>query len=945
MVRRKANISPSLTFNSKMGRFDDEDEEEEPIDGDDFRDAVEQVFDEERSSQMTQEGRGFADTGERIEPEDLFERTLEEAGVQLRDYGDDVTRTFIVDEDLNHAGFVRKLTDILAESNKKQKDFFEAFERNVRDERKLEIVLMPSDSAGFGQQDTVMRGLLLVPSLQKPVFRLVIDKMDYYALKASQNEKSVRLTQWLLAQFRYLETVYDSRALFDCIFQVELVRWPPAIRNALIDALPEVLVDVDVQQDVAKNLHEMFDKQQQVGPDSDSMRLAILRCLSLLNINVDTLEPIRAALLSSLKTASGSLVPEIVRFCLETIGAKEKGAFKEILEGIRSNLNLSRFKNDNYADTDQDPVTQVMHEITVKVRFDESHFAKDTVAFLRTGIDTEGRKTFKEFDVLLGIAVFEDQLCQERVLTEFRHQITNSVEDSFGKLITSVLELQAFIRSRFKALLRLIEQLVWAADMVVAEFGARMYKSLFLAFDGDYRQEVVIAMTSDHVNSVESETTVVLGCLKQLAKSHPSLMLPYAVFVQSLFDTIGYLTMDNVRTLFEVMVTLYAHVDDEGDSSADDFHIAINKFLVSSSARDNVWGVLGMLMQLKQELNARSKSEDEKERMIEQTLGLLDKCTKPNAKVRAVFYEQMAEIFLSNPQNIPRSAALVNWYDGLCAQFRDEFFKTRPAGKENSLLGLEKKGFVNSESAEWLQLSELISDANKADEKTETRLVTLVPLFRLLRAFARVHREWDNAVDDNLNGLLFTLEANLSLSNCADVDGSVDALSKCHTLYYSIRWLREIVNTFSDAKLGEENQAKVAELLQKRYAHMVACHRELEQIIKKIGRYPLPSEQLDACQTVVVYNVEQPKKKPAVKKEKKAKKAKKEKEEKERAVVVYNVEQPKKKPAVKKEKKAKKAKKEKEEKEKEEDGGGTADSDDDAPPVENDQAEIDAESA
>jgi hypothetical protein len=81
-------------------------------------------------------------------------------------------------------------------------------------------------------------------------------------------------------------------------------------------------------------------------------------------------------------------------------------------------------------------------------------------------------------------------------------------------------------------------------------------------------------------------------------------MADYIILIQSLFDTITYLSMDNVRTLFEIMVTIYSHVDDEGDSSADDFHIAINKFLVSSSARDNIWGVLGMLMQLKQELNA-----------------------------------------------------------------------------------------------------------------------------------------------------------------------------------------------------------------------------------------------------------------------------------------------------------------------------------------------------
>lgn len=108
-------------------------------------------------------------------------------------------------------------------------------------------------------------------------------------------------------------------------------------------------------EDVAKNLHEMFDNQQQIGADPDSLRLAIIRCLSLLNINADTLEPvrfryslsvcatslnvcfnkrflfqIRAAFLTSLGTASGILVPEIVRFCLETLRSKDKTAFIEV---------------------------------------------------------------------------------------------------------------------------------------------------------------------------------------------------------------------------------------------------------------------------------------------------------------------------------------------------------------------------------------------------------------------------------------------------------------------------------------------------------------------------------------------------------------------------------------------------------------------------------------
>ncbi len=56
------------------------------------------------------------------------------------------------------------------------------------------------------------------------------------------------MTEWLLAQFRYLETVYDSRVLFERVAETDLERWPSTVRKLLIVALPVVIMDADVQQ-------------------------------------------------------------------------------------------------------------------------------------------------------------------------------------------------------------------------------------------------------------------------------------------------------------------------------------------------------------------------------------------------------------------------------------------------------------------------------------------------------------------------------------------------------------------------------------------------------------------------------------------------------------------------------------------------------------------------
>lgn len=51
-----------------------------------------------------------------------------------------------------------------------------------------------------------------------------------------------------IAQFRYLDVVYNSRQFFNSIFECDLEGWRCTPRDSLIQSLPEIIPVVTVQQ-------------------------------------------------------------------------------------------------------------------------------------------------------------------------------------------------------------------------------------------------------------------------------------------------------------------------------------------------------------------------------------------------------------------------------------------------------------------------------------------------------------------------------------------------------------------------------------------------------------------------------------------------------------------------------------------------------------------------
>lgn len=60
--------------------------------------------------------------------------------------------------------------------------------------------------------------------------------------------KNEQLALACIAQIRYLDVVYDPKQLFAAVFEQDIEHWSPKVRDTLIQALPEILLNAGVQQ-------------------------------------------------------------------------------------------------------------------------------------------------------------------------------------------------------------------------------------------------------------------------------------------------------------------------------------------------------------------------------------------------------------------------------------------------------------------------------------------------------------------------------------------------------------------------------------------------------------------------------------------------------------------------------------------------------------------------
>ncbi|KAK6012571.1 hypothetical protein OSTOST_22256 [Ostertagia ostertagi] len=220
------------------------------------------------------------DNGEPVEPSNEFEKMLLREGIEVRRdenyqkymYIGDITSDVLATKLESHMNVRRYLDDLL-----------DAFEDALKQQENLITYLEPSHSS-CGIQESIFRVLILCRSSQGKAFDLLMSQLQ--SLQKGNQKETLNLSHLCIAQMRFINRIYCSRTLFCSIFERDIEKWSPEIRNSLISSIPEVLTDVSVQKEAVRELQSLL--LRDIKADPIGCKLAVISALSLLNSDAES---------------------------------------------------------------------------------------------------------------------------------------------------------------------------------------------------------------------------------------------------------------------------------------------------------------------------------------------------------------------------------------------------------------------------------------------------------------------------------------------------------------------------------------------------------------------------------------------------------------------------------------------------------------------------------
>ncbi|VDK45088.1 unnamed protein product [Anisakis simplex] len=790
-----------------------------------FRRALDRFYTQTQNENVCE-----ADIGEYEPAESDFERLLEEIGMQRRSHKESGKISTYIGKHSKRATFLR------------------LFEADLEDDNKTLVYLSPTVSEK-GQMDTLIRAMLLTKNAQTSVFEMIMKKTEYFAKDATGDKgSSDRMALACIAQIRYLDVIYEPKLLFNSIFDRSVEEWRCTPRDTLIQALPEIISNVSLQQDAAENLRQMFLKN--ISDHSYAYRISILRTLTILRTDIELSDKIRAQFIRSAMSVEATVLPELVGYCLSTIQRDDKrSTFKNVLCALRANLHIDKLRLPSNPAALPDArkvasIDAILAEVFVQIskycKYGGVKFWKqaaqvvdvrsavedgavdgsdctqgDAVDYLDEAVDRD-TKELELFDVLLCFCLVDVKGgCDRLMQSAFRHQL-----------------------SLLKHRLQLFEEITEKA----------------IAF------KQILNQITAHLTDVDCEATAALNVLQNLVENHVDIVLPFMVQLQEIFNLLSVFSTENVRRLFQILIVLHVANKESSTSSQyqDEFETEIERMLSSPYARENVWGVLGMLMKL--QVHIRQKRTETK--IISETLDGLDRATRGNSDVRAVFYSNLARLLDENPR-MERSEALIDYSERLRTEFRETFFEQR-GREEISSNRLEDERYTRSECCEWLKLGELVSgeghhqlltveNEDSGSMRKGSTIAELLSLFELLRAFAKHRRRWEGddsqeAFFNHWNRFMFAFGVDLEAKE------NERRVINCDIFCYAIQWIRLMLNTFAECELTAPDEHQIiVEIMRKKFALMVECQKSLIYTIKKVGEYALPHLATNAGHKIIVH--------------------------------------------------------------------------------------------
>ncbi|CAN6476552.1 unnamed protein product [Victoria cruziana] len=704
--------------------------------------------------------------------------------------------------------FQRCLERLLSSSSSSQpldnalSAFLSGFSSYVQNPLNLKRALGNPASCG----SSLVRILLLVPPLQLPLINLLLGKLPEFFISDGESLQD-DVARLIVDQFRWLDFLVDPQAFSDKLLQL-LSICPYSLKKDIIGSLPEIFGD--------QSHEEVISTLEQMLLEDSELLIPVLESFSNLNLDCQLQDRVVTIGLSCIRTVIFGGTTDYRPRKNKKLTGKAAAVNKEALvfEALRSSL---RFKKD------------ICEAILKELKYIEK--AHD----------------YNAFDVWLLILIFSTGGAQSRVKKIIKKKIVDGLlrETLFGQCIYGNRDL---VQDYFSSFISIGEFLLACKEQSAREFGVFIYITLFEEFLDPISRNQVLGSLIMHIGSgVSFEVNSALETLVLLSSKYFEELISSSSRIYGILDYLEGFNEENLHKVYEIFSHLA--LSDLSNTSSTISGITNELLMIIRKQVSNPdWcykrmGIIGTLkvVSLLGDINAATRMSTSMKTNTNEAVDLL-RITLNSCKISPLLsillYDQLA--LLLRGTNL--QPLIMEWMYELVGEFESEFVLDLERGQLST--NIHKNADLQGEL--WMNLDgdlspvclNMLSLLSSSERKSVT-LQFLPAKFLLLSIVVKLTNHGSLGDIDALLG------CPLYLPSTKYFKGTIwktlcgkQKQTLCLSLYYSINWIRELLNAFSTQICTKEDSispvmsVETTSKLLMRLKNLVLLEHVLESCLK-----------------------------------------------------------------------------------------------------------------
>ncbi|KAL8114818.1 hypothetical protein AgCh_021606 [Apium graveolens] len=737
-------------------------------------------------------------------------------------------------------------------------EFLSGFTSYVASTENLRRILLPTngDSCGSAKTDSLVRVLLLVPSIQLDIQTILLEKMpEYFDAEpvSGYGQSSLRLDEdiarLILNQFRWLDFLVDSEAFTNKLLEV-LSICPLYLKREIIGSLPELIGEQN-NESVINSLEEILQN------DPNAIIVPVLDSIS--NFNLDDLlqDKVTTLALSYLRTIDVEHMPYLLKFLLLSATPMN---IQRIISKIREQLknfgvyNLSmtqhnKLKGKSVADNVDGSILDALRS---SLRF-KNMLCQEILKELK-GLNKS--RDHKLIDVwLLMLIYMNGETMQKSVEKMIKCKIAEGCIQGimFEQCIRGNKRL---VQDFFASFLSLSEFLLACKESKAREVAIHMYNCLFEVFADTYSRQEVLGAIVTHIGSgITSEVDSALDVMILLASKYSQEMLPLSSHISGVLDYLEGFNVQSLHKVYEIFCLLAMSARSSAEifasSIANELLMIIRKQVGNPDLKYKKMGLIGtmkmvsFLADVNISPNLSSSQKSNNEEALELLKVSLDSC-KQFPLPSIIFYDEL--IAMLNQKHL--HLEIMEWIGRHMGEFESRFLSDLEDGKLS-----DKESHLDLEGELWMNLDGDISPIClnilplvASSMRSASPLQILPAHFLLLSTIERLSNQGSlGGIDALLGCPLHLPSSKLFLGSTWKSLSDKQKQVSCLCLYYAVNWMRELINAFCTQVAGrlehisQATEKEIVDKLLKRLRDLIYLESLLNASLKK---YPVTLPEL-----------------------------------------------------------------------------------------------------